>query len=231
MYLYVMNNNILKVLMTYDRILENKKFVLVETDIGGIDELIYNPATKEGGVIGYGYKHGKKRPMNVKGHDTHLHIGFTNRQVAMDVIDKAHSMGLVTTENPYAKRDPTGKIERVHVDTSFHYKTFPGSPLVGAGVDISGNRETIIELIKWINLKYANQFLAKDTTTNQNTNSTEDKSNVVDVDEPQKVEYTPTIVDELPPNEIIRTAALGIGKSLGLKEIRKDIERIKKLLK
>ena len=100
-------------------ILENikrtKKLMnLSEADIDGIDELVYNPLTKSGGEIGHGYDRGiKKDGITWKGHDNHLHIGFTKKEVAMDVIDKADKMGLKTTENPYAKNDP--EIGRAHV--------------------------------------------------------------------------------------------------------------------
>lgn len=147
----------------YDSILRKKKFILGEADISGIDELVYNPATKVGGTIGHGYDGGKKvTGITWKNHDDHLHIGFTNREVAMAVIDKADSMGLKTTENPYAKRDPNGKVDKVHTDGSFHYKNFAGDPPVGAGVDISGNANTITELIKWIDTTYAGKSLSND---------------------------------------------------------------------
>jgi hypothetical protein len=128
-----------------------------ESDIDGIDELVYNPATKTGGEIGHGYDHGTRiNGITWSGHEDHLHIGFTDRDVAIKVIDKADSMGLRTTENPYAKKDPNGKVDNVHTTGSFHYKTFPGEPEVGAGVDISGNEEKIVELIMWIEEEYAN---------------------------------------------------------------------------
>jgi hypothetical protein len=128
-----------------------------ESDIDGIDELVYNPATKTGGEIGHGYDHGTRiNGITWSGHEDHLHIGFTDRDVAIKVIDKADSMGLRTTENPYAKKDPNGKVDNVHTTGSFHYKTFPGEPEVGAGVDISGDEEKIVELIMWIEEEYAN---------------------------------------------------------------------------
>lgn len=152
----MMTRNIKDILATYDFILENKKVVFGEADISGIDELVYNPATKSGGSIGHGYDGGKKvSGITWNNHDNHLHIGFTNRDVAMAVIDKADQLGLKTTENPYAKKDPNGKVDNVHTSGSFHYKVFPGEPKVGAGVDISGNPNTITELIKWVETTYA----------------------------------------------------------------------------
>jgi len=44
----------------YDIILENKKMVFSEADISGIDELVYNPATKKGGTVGFGFDGGRK---------------------------------------------------------------------------------------------------------------------------------------------------------------------------
>lgn len=129
-----------------------------EADISGIDELVYNPVTGKGGSVGYGYNDGKKvSGITWTGHDDHLHIGFTDKKVAMDVIDKADSMGLRTTENPYAKKDPNNVVDTVHTSKSLHYKNFDGEPLVGKAVDISGDKNKIAELIKWINQKYAGQ--------------------------------------------------------------------------
>lgn len=151
-----MSRELKKIDSLYDTILKNKKMVFSEADISGIDELVYNPATKRGGTVGFGFDGGKKVDgITWNNHDNHLHIGFTNRDVAMDVIDKANEMGLKTTENPYAKRDPNGKVDNVHTKGSFHYKTFEGDPPVGAGVDISGNKDTITELIKWTVEKYS----------------------------------------------------------------------------
>jgi hypothetical protein len=128
-----------------------------ESDISGIDELVYNPITGPGGAIGYGYDNGvRKAGIEWSGHEDHLHIAFTDKQTAIAVIDKADSLGLVTTENPYAKKDPNKHVDNVHTNGSFHYKTFEGdTPLVGKAVDISGNESKILELIKWINSTYA----------------------------------------------------------------------------
>ena len=123
-----------------------------ESDIPGIDELVYNPVTgNPKGEDERGSDAGRlKSSIRWSNHDNHLHIGATNKEVMMKIIDKADTMGLYTTENPYAKKDPNKKVDRVHTSGSFHYKTFPGTPTVGMGVDISGNKEKIRELIKWI---------------------------------------------------------------------------------
>ena len=153
------------------------KLSINEADISGIDELVYNPATKKGGSIGFGFDGGKKVDGITWGnHDNHLHIGFTNREVAMDVIDKAHQMGLTTTENPYAKKDPNKKVDNVHTNNSFHYKTFEGEPTVGAGVDISGNQDTITGFMKWVIQKYSGGNYTVDQTTDS-TKSSEDAYN------------------------------------------------------
>jgi hypothetical protein len=146
-------NNIL-----LENINRTKKLMNVnESDISGIDELVYNPITGPGGAIGYGYDNGvRKAGIEWSGHEDHLHIAFTDKQTAIAVIDKADSLGLVTTENPYAKKDPNKHVDNVHTNGSFHYKTFEGdTPLVGKAVDISGNESKILELIKWINSTYA----------------------------------------------------------------------------
>lgn len=149
-------------------------FLINEDTLGGIDELVYNPVTgnpksddergADGGVI--------LNSISWGGHEDHLHIGATNKEVMKQIIDTADDMGLVTTENPYAKRDPNGKVDQVHTSGSFHYKTFTGPPpLVGAGVDISGDKEVIRKLIKWIHKSYKGNAYLQDTTTEVSNSS------------------------------------------------------------
>lgn len=215
-----MNRELKKIDNLYNTIFENKKMVYTEADISGIDELVYNPATKKGGTIGFGFDGGKKVDGITWGnHDNHLHIGFTNRDVAMDVIDKAHEMGLRTTENPYAKRDPNGKVDKVHTSTSFHYKTFEGEPPVGAGVDITGSKDTITELIKWTIDKYSGGNFTVDPLKDSDTQTDSDTQD----GDPSKEKS-----DEkggygkggssLGSDPELFKAALGIGKMLGLNE-------------
>lgn len=134
------------------------------SSIGGVKQLIYNP-------LGYGYTGGGKyrSGFRVSNHDNHLHIGFSNREVAMKVMDKSISLGLRTSENPYTfgkkNGDPTGKVERVHVTNSDHYREFPGSPTVGGGVDISGDPSKIKELVKWIESEFGGDTISPTTTT------------------------------------------------------------------
>lgn len=151
-----------------EEIRRNRKLMNInEADIEGVDELVYNPATKSGGDIGHGYDHGTRiNGITWSGHEDHLHLGFTDRDVAMKVIDKADQMGLRTTENPYAKKDPNGKVDNVHTTGSFHYKEFPGEPKVGGGVDISGDEDKIVELIKWVEDEYAHGNYKIDYDTN-----------------------------------------------------------------
>ncbi len=150
-----MDKKLENILNLYENILSTKSRIS-ESDIQGVDELVYNPVTGKGGSIGYGYDNGvRKDNLEWSGHKNHLHIGFTDKKVAMSIIDKAHSMGLKTTENPYSKKDPNGKVDNVHTGGSLHYQNFPGTPLVGKAVDISGDSNKITELIKWIDQNYA----------------------------------------------------------------------------
>jgi len=167
-----MDKKIENILNLYENILSSKE-IIFESDIEGIDELVYNPATKEGGSIGFGYDNGERKDnITWSGHDNHLHIGFTDREVAMKIIDKADSMGLRTTENPYAKKDPNKKIDN-HTSGSLHYQNFPGQPLVGKAVDISGDPKKITELIQWINKTYAGlSVTTNDSTDDEETNNT-----------------------------------------------------------
>jgi biotin carboxyl carrier protein len=128
-------------------------------------------------------------------------------------------MGLRTTENPYAKRDPNGKVDNVHTSQSFHYKTFEGEPPVGAGVDISGNKDTITELIKWTIEKYTggnytvDPVKGSDTQTDSDTqdgDSSKEKSD-------EKGGYGKGGSSFGSDPELFK-AALGIGKMLGLNE-------------
>jgi hypothetical protein len=210
-----MNRELKNIDNLYNTIFENKKMVFSEADISGIDELVYNPATKKGGTIGFGFDGGRKVDgITWNNHDNHLHIGFTNRDVAMDVIDKAHEMGLRTTENPYAKTDPNGKVDNVHTSKSFHYKTFEGEPPVGAGVDISGNKDTITELIKWTVEKYSGGNYTIDPVKDSDSDTQDGDPSKEKSDE--KGGYGKGSSFGSDP-ELFK-AALGIGKMLGLNE-------------
>ena len=41
------------------------------------------------------------------------------------------------------------------IQVIFHYRVFPGTPKVGGGVDITGSKGKIEELIVWVNKEYA----------------------------------------------------------------------------
>lgn len=163
-----------------EQIKRSKKLMGVnESDISGIDELVYNPVTGSGGELGYGYNDGKRvKGITWSGHDNHLHLGFTDKKVAMDVIDKADSLGLKTTENPYAKKDPNNVVDPVHTSTSLHYKTFDGEPKVGKAVDISGDENKISEFIKWIENTYTENSVSTDTPVS-NYNNQEQANNAL----------------------------------------------------
>jgi hypothetical protein len=137
--------------------------IITESDLAGIDELVYNPVTgNPDDELDKGSDGGKiKDRITWTNHDDHLHIGTTNRDVMMKLIEKAQGMGLSSTENPYAKNDSDGKIGK-HAKNSFHYKEFQGQPKVGAGVDFSGNQSTLREFIRWINYNYKGKQISID---------------------------------------------------------------------
>jgi hypothetical protein len=211
-------NEFNKITRTYNIISDMKKNKVTEaTDINGVDELVYNPVTKKGGAIGYGYDNGqRKEGITWSGHENHLHIGFTDRNAAIAIIDKAHSMGLKTTENPYAKKDPNNKVDNVHTGGSLHYKNFPGTPTVGMAVDISGNQIKITELIKWIESKYSKESSSSsiDSKTGTETPSEEDG-------------YLSNWAGNVAKTIMPAGTSIDVRSMIGLKE---EIDRIKKLL-
>ena len=139
--------------------------IITESDLAGIDEMVYNPVTgNPADEYDKGSDGGKlQNRITWPNHDDHLHIGTTNRDVMMKLIDKAQGMGLSSTENPYAKNDSDGKVGK-HATGSFHYKEFQGQPTVGAGVDFSGNQATLREFIRWINANYKGKQSPTDAT-------------------------------------------------------------------
>jgi len=140
--------------------------IITESDLAGIYEMVYNPVTgNPADEYDKGADSGKiQNRITWPNHDDHLHIGTTNRDVMMQLIDKAQGMGISSTENPYAKNDPNGKVDQVHATGSFHYKEFQGQPTVGAGVDFSGNQATLREFIRWINANYKGKQSSTDMT-------------------------------------------------------------------
>jgi hypothetical protein len=63
-------------------------------------------------------------------------------------------------------------VDKEHTSGSLHYKNFPGTPVVGMAVDISGDPKKVTELIKWIEKNYAGQY-SQDDTSSDKTSSTE----------------------------------------------------------
>lgn len=165
-------SEIRSILNIYSRILENKK-LFFEQHIFGIDELTYNPVTKAGGELGYGYDRGYRKPNQVwDDHGTHLHIAFSDKNTAMAVIDMANSMGLRTAQNPYATHPEVTK----HTKDSFHYRRFEGSPEVGQGVDITGSHQKLVELILWIERTYAGNYVPLPTEPETETQQSQTQS-------------------------------------------------------
>lgn len=115
---------------------------IYESYIPGIDEMVWNKMSwgMDGGQIVPGIKW--------KNHDTHIHFGFTDSNVAIKVIEKAQSLGLKAAENPY-----TSNVDPVHTDNSFHYQNFDGDfngKKLGKGLDVSGDTNKMTELYNWV---------------------------------------------------------------------------------
>jgi hypothetical protein len=123
-------------------ILEQSKFVQSVPTIPGIDEMVWNKAP-------YGYDRGNLQ-MGVKwpGHNTHIHFGFTTPDTAIAIIKKTLELGLRAAENPYSD-----DVQPVHTGDSFHYEKFDGKydgKILGKGLDVSGDREKMIQLFNWV---------------------------------------------------------------------------------
>ena len=122
--------------------------IISEGAIPGIDEMVWNK-------MPWGIDAGDKQVgINWSNHDTHIHFGFTNAEVAVKVIEKALSLGLHAGENPY-----TSKVYPVHVRKSNHYKTFNqtvNGKKVGGGLDVSGDSKKMEELFNWVSTTLGN---------------------------------------------------------------------------
>lgn len=102
---------LMKELFTYA---QNKYGTPDKKKIKGINEMAWNPM----GV----YNDGVYNPKgNWKNHDGHIHFGFENPDVAVDIIEKAQALGLRASENPYLSGK---KITKGHTKGSFHYSNF-----------------------------------------------------------------------------------------------------------
>ena len=121
----------------------NESIVLNEGKVPGIDEMVWNkmPWGIDASIIQPG--------IQWDNHDTHIHFGFTEPDVAISVIKKAQSLGLHAGENPFSDKN----LENVHKGDSFHYRRFPGKyegKELGKGLDVSGNTDKMIELFNWV---------------------------------------------------------------------------------
>ena len=116
--------------------------IISEGFISGIDEMVWNK-------MPWGIDAGNKVDgIKWSNHDTHIHFGFTDAQVAVKVIEKALGLGLHAGENPY-----TSKVNPVHVGNSHHYNTFSqtvNGKKVGEGLDVSGDPSKMEELFNWV---------------------------------------------------------------------------------
>jgi len=116
--------------------------IISEGFISGIDEMVWNK-------MPWGIDAGNKVDgIKWSNHDTHIHFGFTDAQVAVKVIEKALGLGLHAGENPY-----TSKVNPVHVGNSHHYNTFSqtvNGKKVGGGLDVSGDPSKMEELFNWV---------------------------------------------------------------------------------
>ena len=116
--------------------------IISEGFISGIDEMVWNK-------MPWGIDAGNKVDgIKWSNHDTHIHFGFTDAQVAVKVIEKALELGLHAGENPY-----TSKVNPVHVNNSHHYETFSqtvNGKKVGEGLDVSGDAGKMEELFNWV---------------------------------------------------------------------------------
>jgi len=116
--------------------------IISEGFISGIDEMVWNK-------MPWGIDAGNKVDgIKWSNHDTHIHFGFTDAQVAVKVMEKALELGLHAGENPY-----TSKVNPVHVGNSHHYNTFSqtvNGKKVGGGLDVSGDTGKMEELFNWV---------------------------------------------------------------------------------
>lgn len=135
--------------------------IISEGFIPGIDEMVWNK-------MPWGIDAGNKKDgLKWSGHNTHIHFGFTDAQVAVKVIEKALELGLHAGENPY-----TSKVNPVHVGDSHHYDTFDqtvNGKKVGGGLDVSGDPSKMEELFNWVSTEMG----GGESVTMSNTNTDE----------------------------------------------------------
>jgi len=163
-----------KIFSLYENILSKKSLILEQSDfvegvpsIPGIDEMVWNKSP-------YNYDRGRMdRGLTWGGHDGHIHFGFTTPETAIAVIKKTKELGLHAGENPYSD-----DVQPVHTNNSFHYREFPGlydGKKLGQGLDVSGNKEKMIELYNWVVTQIGGgqpvPFVAPDSGTGTQTSS------------------------------------------------------------
>lgn len=105
--------------------------------IPGQAELFYDP-------LG-GYKYGKAIGP-IGGHSDHIHVAYQDRKSLLEALALAQKLGLHVSENPYVDT-----VDPVHVGTSYHYRTFPGTThgkRVGEAFDASGSPQSMAALFK-----------------------------------------------------------------------------------
>ena len=134
---------------------------LSEEFIPGIDEMVWNK-------MPWGLNDGEKVDgINWSGHDTHIHFGFTDPQVALKVIEKCQELGLTAIENPYLNE---------HVANSFHYKNFSGQfngKTLGQGLDVSGDPKKMEELFNWVSTELGHGGSVSMNSSQSNTDDME----------------------------------------------------------
>lgn len=137
--------------------------ILNENYVPGIDEMVWNK-------MPWGMDAGNRVDgINWKNHDTHIHFGFTDPEVAIHVIEKALELGLHAGENPY-----TSTVHDVHVSGSFHGQTFDGEyngKKVGKGLDVSGDPKKMEELFNWVATELGSGEAASMTTSSSGDDS------------------------------------------------------------
>lgn len=139
---------------------KNDNNILNEEYIPGVDEMVWNQ-------MPWGLDNGNKVDgIHWKNHDTHIHFGFTNPQVAIQVINKAQELGLRASENPFT----SGVDKNVHVGNSFHYQVFDGDfdgKKLGKGLDVSGDSSKMLELFNWVSTTLGSGDVVTMTTSSE----------------------------------------------------------------
>ena len=147
---------------TFNNVVDSYKGVQ-QGKLNGIDELQYNP-------MGWGAKHGVKRKgQNWPDHGDHVHISFTDPQVAIAVIKKAQEIGLNPNENLYVGEvhDVHARDKKTGAKKSLHYFNFDGEfdgKKLSKGLDVNfkntgltakEGHAKMAQLYKWIHQTYS----------------------------------------------------------------------------